>query len=128
MKQQDPLKTVNALVTMGDGRRIGRSDRCCGEAGTLAASRPDIATQVRFRKEAELGADVARLRADGYEGKVKVLTSCPACLQGLARYCDDVELDADYIVIELARHLLGANWMADYVARAQAGGIERVLV
>ena len=25
-------------------------------------------------------------------------------------------------------HLLGANWMADYVAKANRGGIERVLL
>jgi hypothetical protein len=28
----------------------------------------------------------------------------------------------------MARHLLGENWMPDYVARANNGGIERVLV
>jgi hypothetical protein len=28
----------------------------------------------------------------------------------------------------MARHLLGADWMGDYVRRANAGGIERVLV
>jgi hypothetical protein len=37
-------------------------------------------------------------------------------------------VDADYIVVEIARHVLGENWMAEYVARANNGGIERVLV
>ncbi len=128
MKQQDPLKTVNSLLQLEDGTRINKTDRCCGEAGTLAASRPDIATQVRFRKEEELGSDVARLTADGFAGRLKVLTSCPACLQGLQRYKDDVSLEPDYIVVELARRLLGENWMADFVARANAGGVERVLL
>jgi glyoxylate carboligase len=36
--------------------------------------------------------------------------------------------DADYIVVEIARHVLGESWMAEYVARANNGGIERVLV
>jgi Fe-S oxidoreductase len=71
------------------------------------------------------GAD--KLRAGG-AGPIKVLTSCPSCLQGLKRYNEDADLDADYIVVEIARHLLGSNWMADYVARANNGGIERVLV
>ena len=31
------------------GAEVLLSDRCCGEAGTLAVSRPDIATQVRIR-------------------------------------------------------------------------------
>ena len=35
---------------------------------------------------------------------------------------------ADYIVVEIARRVLGATWMEDYVAKANAGGIERVLV
>ncbi|WP_155741614.1 DUF3400 domain-containing protein, partial [Burkholderia anthina] len=53
---------------------------------------------------------------------------CPSCLQGLSRYGEDANLEADYIVVEIARQVLGENWMADYVARANHGGIERVLV
>ena len=70
----------------------------------------------------------AKLRADGFDGDVKILTSCPSCLQGLSRYDDDAGTSADYIVVEVAKHLLGANWMADYVAKANRGGIERVLL
>jgi FAD/FMN-containing dehydrogenase/Fe-S oxidoreductase len=128
MKLQDPLLTVNALVTTADATKIANNDRCCGESGTFAIARPDVATQVRFRKEEEVERGAAKLRADGFTGEVKVLTSCPSCLQGLKRYNDDADVDADYIVVEMARHLLGANWMADYVRRANAGGIERVLV
>jgi FAD/FMN-containing dehydrogenase/Fe-S oxidoreductase len=128
MKQQDPVKTVNGLLGAADGARVVRSDRCCGEAGTLAVTRADISTQVRMRKEAELQADTERLRADGFSGEVRVLTSCPACLQGLSRFEDTSAVKTDYLVVELAQRLLGANWMADFVARANAGGIERVLV
>jgi FAD/FMN-containing dehydrogenase/Fe-S oxidoreductase len=128
MKQQDPLATVNALVSTADKVAIAKNDRCCGESGTFAISRPDVATQVRFRKEREMRTGADALRADGFSGEVKVLTSCPSCLQGLARYGDDAGVDADYIVVEMARHLLGAEWLPGYVARANAGGIERVLV
>jgi len=128
MKQQDPMKTVNALVTTADGTAIAKNDRCCGESGTFAISRPDVATQVRFRKEREMRAGAAALRADGYAGAVKVLTSCPSCLQGMKRYDEDSGTTADYIVVEMARHLLGENWMPTYVAQANDGGIERVLV
>ena len=124
MKLQDPMKTVRALV--GDGTI--KTDRCCGEAGTLAVTRPDISTQIRFRKEEELGKNMATLRSDGFAGEVKTLTSCPSCLQGLSRFQDDTGSQADYIVVEMARHILGANWLEDYVARANQGGIERVLV
>ncbi|MDB5796458.1 MAG: hypothetical protein JWP36_360 [Paucimonas sp.] len=128
MKQQDPLKTVNALIAAEGQDKIEKNDRCCGESGTLAVARPDISTQVRFRKEAEMEKGADRLREDGFAGEVKVLTSCPSCLQGLSRYNEDSGTTADYIVVEMARHLLGPNWLVDYVARANNGGIERILV
>jgi hypothetical protein len=99
------------------GQEVPLTDRCCGDAGSFAYSRPDIATQVKFRKQEEIEKGAAKLRADGFKGDVKILTSCPACLQGLSRYDDDADTKADYIVVELAKHLLGENWMADYVAK-----------
>jgi Fe-S oxidoreductase len=124
MKTYAPLKVVNALM----GAEVPLNDRCCGESGTLATTRPDISTQVRFRKEDEMRKGAAQLRADGFTGPVKVLTSCPSCLQGLSRFNDDAGTDADYIVVEIARHVLGDDWLPAYVNAANKGGIERVLV
>ena len=124
IKTQQPLKVVQQLM----GQSVTLNERCCGEAGTLAITRPDISTQVRFRKEEEMRKGAARLRADGYVGAVKILTSCPSCLQGLSRYDNDAGTDADYIVVELAKHVLGPNWLPEYVAKANHGGIERVLL
>ncbi|MFZ2540769.1 MAG: DUF3400 domain-containing protein [Gallionella sp.] len=45
----------------------------------------------------------------------------------MSRY-DDNGSTAGYIVIEMAKHLLGKDWMPDYVAKANNGGIERVLL
>ena len=128
IKGHDPLQVVNALLNDKLNGRIEKNDRCCGESGTFAMTRPDVATQVRFRKEQEMRAGAARLRADGFKGEVKVLTSCPSCMQGLKRYNDDADLDADYIVVEIARHVLGQQWLPEYVRAANNGGIERVLV
>jgi FAD/FMN-containing dehydrogenase/Fe-S oxidoreductase len=166
IKTMDPVKLVNQLMgSENNGYKIEKNDRCCGESGTLAVTRPDISTQVRFRKEEEIRKGAARLRgiplvaeaganginpanasagsagaADGSvlkagDGRtpngapdVKILTSCPSCLQGLSRYNEDANIEADYIVVEMARHVLGEDWMADYVQRANNGGIERVLV
>ena len=125
MKTHQPLKVVNALMGTDD---IEQNERCCGESGTFAASRPDVATQVRFRKEEEMRKGAAQVRADGFAGEVKILTSCPSCLQGLSRYDPDAGTTADYIVVEMARHLLGEGWMKDFVERANHGGIERVLL
>ena len=134
MKTHAPLKVTSTLM----GQAVALNDRCCGESGTFAASRPDIATQVRFRKEEEMRNGADALRANGaldengdkvpFVGKVKILTSCPSCLQGLSRYDNDSDTSADYIVVELARHVLGANWLSDYVGKANNGGIERVLL
>ncbi|KAF3998543.1 DUF3683 domain-containing protein [Glaciimonas immobilis] len=128
MKLQDPLKTVNALISTVDNQKIEKNERCCGESGTFGVSRPDVSTQVRFRKEEEMVKGADKVRADGFTGEVKILTSCPSCLQGLTRYNDDSGTTADYIVVEMAKHLLGENWLPDYVNRANNGGIERVLV
>ena len=124
MKTYNPLKVVNQLM----GSEVKLSDRCCGESGTLAVTRPDISTQVRFRKLEEMQNDAAEIRAGNHTGQIKILSSCPSCLQGLARYNDDTGIEADYIVVEMAKHLLGENWLADYVAKANQGGIERVLL
>jgi hypothetical protein len=59
---------------------------------------------------------------------VKLLTSCPACQQGLSRYQPETGLQTDYIVVELANRLLGSNWQEKFVAKARAGGIEQVLL
>ncbi len=119
MKTYNPLKVANDLM----GREVKLSERCCGEAGTLAATRPDISTQVRFRKEEEIRKVAAEIG-----GKVKILTSCPACLQGLSRYDEATGTSADYIVVEMAKRILGENWMEEYVRKANDGGIERVLL
>ena len=112
------------------GQDVRLSERCCGEAGTLGTARPDIANQVRFRKQEELVSAIRGLTGTDRvtDGKVKLLTACPACQQGLAKYADDTGLTTDYIVVELAKHLLGDNWIADYVDHANHGGIERVLL
>jgi Fe-S oxidoreductase len=124
MKQHNPLKVTSTLL----GKDVLLSDRCCGESGTLAVTRPDVSTQVRFRKQQEIEAGVAKIAKVDAGATVKLLTSCPSCLQGLSRYREDAPIEADYIVVELARHILGADWLRDYVAAANAGGIERVLL
>jgi FAD/FMN-containing dehydrogenase/Fe-S oxidoreductase len=124
MKTYKPLAVVNELM----GAPVALNERCCGESGTLAMTRPDIATQVRFRKEEEMRKGAAALRARDGDGPVKVLTSCPSCLQGLSRFNDDAGTEADYIVVEIANRILGPNWLPEYVKRACNGGIERVLV
>ncbi|WP_373277553.1 DUF3683 domain-containing protein [Chitinibacter tainanensis] len=127
-----PMKTYKGVEVANQlmGQRVDLNDRCCGESGTFAVARPDISTQVRFRKQEEMEKGAAKLRSDAGNDKapVKILTSCPSCLQGLNRYNDDAGTEADYIVVEIAKAVLGQNWMPEYVAKASNGGIERVLL
>jgi len=124
MKTYEPQKVVDTLM----GTSVPTNERCCGESGTFGVALPHIATQVRFRKEEEMRKGADALRADGFDGEIKILTSCPACQQGLSRYNDDSGTTSDYIVVEMAKHLLGENWLPDYVRKANNGGIERVLL
>ncbi len=124
MKHHSGIKVANSLM----GQRVDLSDRCCGESGTLAVTRPDVSTQIRFRKQQEIVAGAAALREANAGAEVKILTSCPSCLQGLSRYDNDASISADYIVVEMAKAILGPDWMKDYVRAANSGGIERVLL
>ena len=125
MKQYAPLAVVNKLM----GTKVPLNDRCCGESGTLAVTRPDISTQVRFRKEEEMrkGADAAarrRLRRRGQGADlVPVVPAGPVALRRRCGHAGRLHRGRDGPTA--ARR---ADWMADYVATANAGGIERVLV
>ena len=126
MKTYNPVSVASKLM----GQEVTLSDRCCGEAGTFAIARPDIANQVRFRKLEELRR-ASRQLPDSNEAAgtgIKILTSCPACVQGLSRYRDETGLDTDYIVVELAKQQLGQDWQRQFVDRVRSGGLEQVLL
>jgi Fe-S oxidoreductase len=55
VKTYQPPRVTEALP----GKSVTASDRCCGEAGTFAVARRDIASQVRQRKASELTATLA---------------------------------------------------------------------
>ena len=126
IKNYDPTQLTSDLM----GQDVALSDRCCGEAGTFAVSRPDISSQLRFRKEESLREGVKQqIGVDtATDGNVKILTNCPACQQGLSRYADDTGMDTDYIVVEMMKELHGEKWQADFVETISNGGIEKVLL
>jgi Fe-S oxidoreductase len=128
MKLQEPMKTVKALVGEGaQERALLRRER---HAGRDAARHQHPGALPQGRRAAQGRGRAAQPGGAGSQG-VKILTSCPSCLQGLTRYQGDLQnglLEADYIVVEMARKILGEAWLEDYVAHANAGGIERVLV
>jgi FAD/FMN-containing dehydrogenase/heterodisulfide reductase subunit C len=134
LKNSNAQKVVNGLL----GSEILFSDRCCGESGTFAVTRPDISSQVKFRKEEEILLNKAEI-LDESEGslekrrvpnqdKIKILTTCPSCLQGLSRYRDAVKLNTSYIIEEIALRRLGKNWQKDFLKKADQTMIEKALL
>jgi len=123
MRSHAPLKVASGLL----GRPVTLTDRCCGEAGTFAEVRPDIATQARFSKELVLRSDIKNLQP-GNGDTVRLLTSCPSCLQGLSRYQPATGVSTEYLVVELAKHYLGDNWRNNFLQKVTQSCIERVLL
>jgi len=128
MKKYDSLELTKELLNS----EVVLSERCCGEAGTLAVSRPDISTQLRYRKLEELKKNQLSFKDDESKSKskkiTKIMTSCPACQQGLSRYQDDTSMDVDYIVVEMCKGIIGDDWQKKFISQANNGGIERVLL
>jgi FAD/FMN-containing dehydrogenase/Fe-S oxidoreductase len=126
IKHYNPVQVTSTLV----GQQVELTDRCCGEAGTFAVSRPDIASQLRFRKEESLKQGIQKFtgKDEAENGNVKILTNCPACQQGLSRYADSTGMDTDYIVVEMCNNMLGDKWSDTFVKKAVNGGIEKVLL
>jgi Fe-S oxidoreductase len=85
---------------------------------------------LRFRKQEELHKGIQQLTQNDrvQDENVKLLTSCPACQQGLSRYRDATGLKTDYIVVELVRDRFGKNWQQEFIDKVQQGGIERILL
>lgn len=127
MKQREGTEVAKNLL---QAEEVQLSDRCCSEAGTLATSRPDIAEQLRFRKAEELKKGLIDLTGEekAKNGNVKLLTSCPACQQGLNRYEGETGLKTDYIVVELVKNHHGESWKKDFIAKLENGGVEKVLL
>ena len=123
IKTQQPLQVAKAIL----GDNVVLSDRCCGESGTLAVARPDIATQLRFRKQEELTKNISSMNPE-QKDNIKLVTTCPACQQGLNRYRGETGMTPEYIVVELCQKTLGENWQKQFIDDVTHGGIERVLL
>ncbi|MCK5648629.1 MAG: FAD-binding oxidoreductase, partial [Gammaproteobacteria bacterium] len=130
IKTQSPMSVAKSIL----GDNVVLSDRCCGESGTLAVSRPDISTQLRYRKQEELNKNINGMitcesTPDVQPKKpIKLVTTCPACQQGLNRYRGETGMTAEYIVVELCQKILGENWQKQFIEDVTKDGIERVLL
>jgi Fe-S oxidoreductase len=124
----DPIKSRDSDIVISEimGTTVTSNDRCCGEAGTFAVSRTDIAKQVKYRKEAEIKKDLTSLTGKPKAKKgIKMLTTCPSCRQGLSRYKHSTGVIPMYPIEIIAEQKLGENWQDDFISNVN---IEKVLL
>jgi len=124
----DPIKTGDSadVISQIMGSDVTNNDRCCGEAGTFAVARADIAKQVKFRKEKEIKKDLTTLTGKPKaKNGIKMLTTCPACRQGLSRYQPSTGIEPVYPVELIAEQTLGKNWQKEFISSV---AIEKVLL
>jgi Fe-S oxidoreductase len=124
IKNHVPIQLASDMMQ----QPVELTTRCCSESGTLATARPDIAHQLFTRKLESINEASDKVRQGDERNKVKCLTSCPACQQGLSRYKKLTGIDTDYLVVELARLNYGENWLDDFLGRVSHGGMEKVLL
>ncbi|MDH4262753.1 MAG: DUF3683 domain-containing protein [Spirochaetia bacterium] len=127
IKTNSPTKVISELM----GKPVVLSDRCCAESGLFSVARPDISTQARFSKLESLQDNIEELTGSSGKNKnnhIKLLTTCPSCIQGLSRYTPDTGIEPEYVATELANQLLGENWKNTFIKSVKDKGIEKVLL
>lgn len=89
------------------GLEVEAVPNCCSEAGTLAISRPDIASAMRLKKREA----ISRTTKGSTAGKC-ILTNCPSCISGLGRN-SDMGVTPQHFTEMLAASLGGENWQQE---------------
>jgi FAD/FMN-containing dehydrogenase/Fe-S oxidoreductase len=93
---------------------------CCGEAGTLALSRPDITSKLRQRKS----ADIEEF-GDGKD--IDILTTCPSCVLGLSKLGNGRKVNGKSLIVFNAENFIGKDWKKQFVHSIKKNGIERII-
>ncbi len=121
----DPIKNnSDEVISKIIGSTVVSSDRCCGESGTFAVNRSDIAKAVKAKKQQNI-TDVLQDLTHNNKDELKILTTCPSCRQGLSRYSDATGIKAIYPIEIMAKQILGDNWQQDFI---DSVNIEKVLL
>lgn len=99
----DSLEDNGELIISQMGCQVTRVPHCCAEAGTLAISRPDIASAMRSKKRNALENIQASSQAS------TLLTNCPSCVQGLGKL-GWKNLCAVHMTVFAANQIGGRHW------------------
>ena len=93
---------------------------CCGEAGTLALSRPDISNTLRERKRKNIS------QADG-SNDIEILTTCPSCVLGLSKTSTERKVRGKSLIVYNAEQFIGKDWKRQFIQKVKAKGVERII-
>jgi hypothetical protein len=95
----------------------------------MGVARPDIANQLRHSKRDSLNRCKSAISSSAELGtSTKLVTTCPACVQGLAKYTDETGLSVVYINEEMIHKAWGQEWQNKFIDTLKTNGIERVLL
>jgi len=92
---------------------------CCGDAGTLCLSRPDISCALRRRKAESLEAVSA---GEGLE----ILTTCPSCVSGLSKQGNGRTVSGKSLIVRVAEEVLGITWEREAIRTLKEGAVRRI--
>jgi Fe-S oxidoreductase len=110
----DSLDGAGPKLIASAGGRAHVAPHCCGEAGTLALSRPDIGVDLHDRKEAAFVAAKAQ-----HPHCSTLVTNCPSCIQGLGRH-EGLGVEALHLTEHLARKTGGPDWEREFESMVKA--------
>ncbi|MBF0134366.1 MAG: DUF3683 domain-containing protein [Magnetococcales bacterium] len=122
MRHHAPLRVVSTLT----GSKVTLTERCCSEAGTFALAHPEAANQARLGKIRVFQQAMCppiSLAQDSF----RIMTSCPSCYQGLHRIGGPMKIPTDFLVVFLARKILGDDWRNRFLAQVASKKTEPIL-
>lgn len=105
---------LETLERLGGFGSVTKVPNCCSEAGTMSLSRPDISDKMRYRKRESIAL------ANPSREKLRMLTNCPSCVQGLGRNRDQ-GIEPRHLAVELAEKLSGKDWPKAFKEQAAKG-------
>jgi Fe-S oxidoreductase len=92
---------------------------CCGEAGTLSLSRPDISCILRKRKAGSLGGVST-------DGEHEILTTCPSCVAGLSKQWNGRQVTGKSLIVRVAEEELGSGWEREAMRMLKTGAVGKI--
>ncbi len=116
-----PLKSLgfDATVRALLGTAPVLVPECCGEAGTLSLSRPDISCILRKRKAGSLGGVST-------DGEHEILTTCPSCVAGLSKQWNGRQVTGKSLIVRVAEEELGSGWEREAMRMLKKGAVAKI--